>query len=80
MHFPDNSKQNEFQGPPKLFSIFPVIHHLNNKFQNCYFLNQNIALDDALVDEPLTIWKGHLSFRQYIPLKAAKFGIKSYEL
>jgi hypothetical protein len=28
----------------------------------------------------LTLWKGHLSFRQYILLKAAKFSIKSLDL
>jgi hypothetical protein len=38
-------------------------------------VKQNIA-----VDESLTLWKGRLSFRQHIPLKAAKFGIKTYEL
>jgi hypothetical protein len=28
----------------------------------------------------LTLWKCRLSFKQHIPLKAAKFGINSYEL
>jgi hypothetical protein len=28
----------------------------------------------------MTLWKGRLSFRQYLPLKASKFGIKTYEL
>jgi hypothetical protein len=69
MHFADNSKQNEYQGPPKLFKIYPVIQHLNNKFQSLYLPNQNIS-----IDESLTLWKGRLYFRQYIPLKAAKFG------
>jgi hypothetical protein len=36
--------------------------------------HQNIA-----IDESLTLWKGKLSFKQYIPLKSSKFGIKSYE-
>ena len=40
-----------------------------------YLRGQNIA-----IDESLTLWKGRLSFRQYIPLKISKFGIKSYEL
>jgi hypothetical protein len=62
MHFSDNGKQNEFQGPPKLFRIYPVIQHLN-KFQNLLYLNQNIVIDKSL-----TMWKGHLSFRQHIPL------------
>ena len=28
----------------------------------------------------MTLWKGHLSIRQYLPLKASKFGIKTFEL
>jgi hypothetical protein len=37
--------------------------------------DQNIA-----IDESLTPWKERLQFKQYIPLKSLKFGIKSYEL
>jgi hypothetical protein len=70
-----NSKQNEFQGLPKLFKIYPAIQHLNKMFQNLYLPNQNIA-----IDESLTLWKSRLSHRQYIPLKAAKLCIKTYEL
>ena len=40
-----------------------------------YLPGQNNA-----IDEPLTLWRGRLSFRQYISLKSSKFGIKSYEL
>ncbi|XP_021913223.1 piggyBac transposable element-derived protein 4-like [Zootermopsis nevadensis] len=75
MHFVDNSKEHEYQGPPKLFKIYPVIQHLNNKFQNLYLPSQNIS-----IDESLTLWKGRLSFKQYIPLKAAQLGIKTFEL
>jgi len=32
------------------------------------------------IDESLTIWKGHLSIRQYLPLKASKFRIKIFQL
>jgi len=35
---------------------------------------------DISVDESLMLWKGQLGFRQYIPIKRARFGIKSYEL
>jgi hypothetical protein len=31
-------------------------------------------------DEWLTRWKGHLYFKQYLRLKASKFGIKLNEL
>jgi hypothetical protein len=40
-----------------------------------YIPNQDIS-----IDESLTLWKGRLSFKQYLPLKASKFGIKTCEL
>jgi hypothetical protein len=72
MHFADNNKQNEYQEPSRLFKIFPVIPNLN-KFQTLYLPKENTAVDNSLA-----LWKGRLSFRQYIPLKAAKFGIKTF--
>ena len=32
------------------------------------------------VDESLMLWKGRLGFRQYMPKKRSRFGVKSYEL
>jgi hypothetical protein len=75
LHFSDNESQNTYQGPPKLFKIFSIISHLNNKFQTLYLPYQNIS-----VDESLTLWKGRLPFKQFLPLKSSKFGIKSFEL
>ena len=75
MHFNNNDHIGTYQGPSKLFKIYPVLSHLNTKFQSLYLPGQNIA-----IDESLTLWRGRLSFRQYIPLKSSKFGIKSYEL
>jgi hypothetical protein len=74
LHFVDET-MSTFQGPQKLFKVFPIISHLNKKFQELYLPRQNIS-----VDESLTLWKGRLSFKQYLPLKASKFGIKIYEL
>jgi hypothetical protein len=53
------------------FKIFPVMSHLNNSFQEMYLPNWDISIVISL-----TPWKGRLSFKQYIPLKASKFGIK----
>ncbi|XP_021932761.1 piggyBac transposable element-derived protein 4-like [Zootermopsis nevadensis] len=75
IHFTNNDSKDTYQGPPKLFKIYPVISYLNKKFQNLYIPGQNIS-----IDESLTLWKGRLSFKQYIPLKSSKFGIKTYEL
>jgi hypothetical protein len=74
-NFFDNETISNFEGPKKLFKNFPVISHLNKKFQELYLPNQDIS-----IDESLTLWKGRLAFKQYLPLKAAKFGVKTYEL
>jgi len=75
LHFIDIEGLPTYQGPLRLFKIYPVICHLNIKFQTLYLSNQNIA-----IDESLTLWKRYLSTRQYLPLKASKFGIKTFKL
>ena len=40
----------------------------------------NLPKQNVAIDESLTLWKGRLSFAQYIPLKTSKFGIKTFEL
>jgi hypothetical protein len=74
-HFADNEAMSNFEGPEKLFKTFPLILHLNNKFPELYLLNQDISTDESLAFQ-----KGHLSFKEYLPLKASKFGIKTYKL
>jgi hypothetical protein len=55
-----------------LFKIFPVILHMNNRSQELYLPHQDISFYESL-----TPWKGRLSFKQYLPLKASKFGVKN---
>ncbi|PSN42671.1 hypothetical protein C0J52_13024 [Blattella germanica] len=76
LHFNNNNENiNTYQGPCKLFKIFPIVQCLNNKFQYLYSASQNIA-----IGESLTLRRGRLSFWQYIPLKSSKFGIKTFGL
>jgi hypothetical protein len=74
-HFVDDATQDSYSGPKKLFKIHPVLTYLNNKFQTVYIPGKNVA-----VDESLTVWKGRLSFKIYLPLKSSKFVIKTFEL
>ena len=62
-------------GYDSLHKIRPLLQHLNEKFQAVYTPSQNIAIDESLV-----LWKGRLVFRQYIPMKRARFGIKHFML
>jgi hypothetical protein len=51
LDFADNESIRNFEGPQKLFKIFPVISYLNNKFQELYLPEQ-----DTSIDESLTLW------------------------
>lgn len=76
LHFNDNSKYDESKEEnKKIFKILPIINHLKNKFQANYIPKREICIDESLMK-----WKGRLSFKVYMPLKSAKFGIKFYEL
>ena len=48
---------------------------LIERFSSVYLPNAHVA-----VDESLMLWKGRLAMKQYIPIKRARFGLKSYEL
>jgi hypothetical protein len=74
-HFVDNTTQNTFSGPKKLFKIHSITDYLHNKFQSLHIPTQNMA-----TDESLTLWKGRLSFKIYLPLKSYKFSMKTFEL
>lgn len=45
---------------------------MEDKFLNLFLPGQNISVDESLI-----LWTGCLSFKQYLPLKAAKFGVKT---
>ncbi|KAK7095548.1 hypothetical protein V1264_006938 [Littorina saxatilis] len=75
LHFHDNTKMPLPNDPEydRLYKIRPVLDHLHERFQEVYEPRQAVC-----VDESLLLWKGRLIFRQYIPLKRARFGIKVY--
>lgn len=82
LHFTDNQElcqdslqYGEIRLSPKLMKIAPIIAHLDSKFPSLFNLPRAIS-----IDESLTLFKGRLSWVQAIRTKAARFGIKSYEL
>ncbi|XP_063837166.1 piggyBac transposable element-derived protein 4-like [Ostrinia nubilalis] len=77
LHFVDNTSIAEpsTREQKKLTKIQPILNHLNDKFSSLYLPEQNIAIDESLL-----LWKGRLSFSQLIANKAARVGVKSYEL
>lgn len=71
LHFSDN---NEVSNHP-LKKIKPVIDHLKNKFSNTIIAGKRLCIDESLV-----LWKGRLKFKQFLPLKRNRFGIKLFKL
>jgi hypothetical protein len=59
----------------RLYKIKPVVKYLKEKSKQIMTPYRNLC-----VDESLMLWKGRLSFKQYIPSKRRRFGIKIFIL
>ena len=76
-HLNDNDKEPDRDDPERdrLYKVRPFIDELLKRFMEVYKPTSNVAIDESLL-----LWKGALIFRQYIPLKSARFGIKIFQL
>ena len=59
----------------RLFKIREFVTMIREKCRLVYYPGENLCVDESLV-----LFKGRLSFKQYIRTKRARFGIKLYEL
>lgn len=59
----------------KVRKIELFIRKMNTLFQKYALLTENLVVDESLIP-----FKGRIRFRQYIPSKSAKYGIKLYRL
>ena len=76
LHFNNNQRFNPNKNiPKKLFKLWPILTHLKAKFSSIYQPERDMS-----VDESLLLWKGRLGWKQFIPIKRARFGIKSFEI
>lgn len=64
----------EDNGDPA-FKFREILDMFRNKFQSNYIPEENISMDESLL-----LWKGRLSWKRYIPLKRARFGMETYIL
>ena len=62
-------------GYDKLYKVRPLIDHLVPKLKENYNPSKNLSVDEAMIG-----FKGRLSFKQYMPMKPTRFGIKVWEL
>ncbi|CAJ0940272.1 unnamed protein product [Ranitomeya imitator] len=77
LHFGDNAQCPPRDDPnfDRLYKIRTVIEHFSRKFAEAYTPQRDIAIDESLVH-----FKGRLKFRQYLPSKRSRYGIKLYKL
>ena len=69
-HFADNSVESD----DRLHKI-RILNHFNGLMKRIYVPEKNICIDESMM-----LWRGRLSFRQYIKNKKHKYGIALYNL
>ena len=73
LHFANSETepQREDANYDRLFKIRPILSIVLENNQNAYEPSKNLSVDEAMI-----AFKGRLSFRQYMPAKPTKYGIK----
>ena len=72
-HFSNNDNKNLNQD--RLSKFKPLLNLLRTRFSSVY-----IPCSVVTIDETMIPWQGRLFFKQYIPGKAHKYGVKMYKL
>ena len=76
LHFANNASFNPTDpNRDRLYKIRPIVVYLVSRLQSVYTPEQNVS-----IDEELLLWKRQLIFKQYIPNKRTRFGIKLFSL
>ena len=73
LHFVHNTTLTPELG--RRAKIAPIFDYLVDKFC-CNYIPES----DVSIEESLLLWKGRLSWKQYIPRKRSRFGLKSFVL
>ncbi|KAF7685756.1 PiggyBac transposable element-derived protein 4 [Cucumispora dikerogammari] len=72
LHFSDS---NVAPQDDKLYKLREICDIIRRRIQEVYIPEKEISIDESMV-----LWRGRLMFRQYIPGKKHKYGVKLYEL
>ena len=78
LHFVDNReevKDKNLPGYDKLFKVRKLLDLLLPRFTEVYNPERKLAIDETLIK-----FKGKVHFRQFIPIKPGRFGIKCFTL
>ena len=73
IHFSDN-EQNR-RNPDRLVKVKEVLDRIQKNFQDALKPEGAVVIDETMIP-----WRGRLVFRQYLPAKSHKYGIKVYKL
>ncbi|XP_065214029.1 piggyBac transposable element-derived protein 4-like [Planococcus citri] len=71
-HFNKNERADD---PNRLKKLTPLVLSLNKSFKLRRKLGQNCVIDESMIP-----FRGKLNFRQYIPGKSHKYGVKIFKL
>ena len=77
LHFTDNRNEPDTtdENFDRLWKIRDLFEILNDTFSKFYNPSENLAIDEVIVP-----FKGRVIFKQYIPKKRKRFGIKMFKL
>ena len=74
VHFADNESPQDSEDP-KLHKVKMLVQMLVQNFKTFQDLSEDIIIDETMIP-----YRGRLSFKQYIPGKAHKYGVKLIKL
>lgn len=74
LHFANNNSEDIVK-QDKLWKIRMILSHLQTVYKNEFYPFQNLCIDESLM-----LFKGRLSFKQFIPSKRHRFGVKFFIL
>ena len=72
LHFANNDEINITN---RLYKILPIIEGFNKSFDRMYKPGKELCIDESLVP-----FRGRIVFKQYVPSKRHKYGIKLFKL
>ena len=77
LHFTENKNEPDMtdENSDWLWKMWNLFEILNQKFSKFYNPSEHLAVDEVTV-----LYKGRVIFRQYIPKKHKRFGIRIYKL
>ena len=74
VHLANNQAEDKFP-PDKLFKVRPLLDIVLPSFLRIYKPGRNLSPDETMVK-----FNGRIGFKQYMPRKAAKWGLKYFSL